>query len=296
MESNITTMKSEKFGTVRRICEKNKVLYCASDIAKSLGYSNAHDAVVRHCRASVKRATPISGKIQDINFIPEADVYRLICHSKLPSALEFEKWVFEDVVPKAVNEKLTPEPEQLTLETSEYHYFHKTFKGEPVITVADFAYFSGINADSARCFVKRYCKLGKEYYLLEREALAAFKLENPEMGRMCSALIVLTKSSVDKLVKYYNCVTEIPMIEEKKALPATKSKAKRAANEILDERKITRDDCIIALDVLRRIESNCENNVKMAAREGRSAQFYGQELSEVKNVIKGVGMLLVMGY
>ena len=32
-------------------------------------------------------------------FVPEGDVYRLIVHSKLPSAERFEKWVMEDVLP-----------------------------------------------------------------------------------------------------------------------------------------------------------------------------------------------------
>ena len=32
-------------------------------------------------------------------FIPEGDVYRLIVHSKLPSAERFERWVFDEVLP-----------------------------------------------------------------------------------------------------------------------------------------------------------------------------------------------------
>ncbi len=31
--------------------------------------------------------------------IPEGDVYRLIVHSKLPSAERFERWVFDEVLP-----------------------------------------------------------------------------------------------------------------------------------------------------------------------------------------------------
>lgn len=99
---NIITRTSQQFGSVRTIAGTPQ-LWCASDVAKALGYSNAFDAVSRHCRAIVKRDTPISGKVQKINYIPEADVYRLICHSKLPKAQEFERWVFEDVVPQAVH-------------------------------------------------------------------------------------------------------------------------------------------------------------------------------------------------
>lgn len=66
---------------------------------KALGYTNPNKAVNDHCRAITKRSTPISGKMQDINFIPEGDVYRLIIRSKLPEAEKFESWVFDDILP-----------------------------------------------------------------------------------------------------------------------------------------------------------------------------------------------------
>lgn len=34
-----------------------------------------------------------------MRFIPEGDVYRLIAHSKLPTAERFESWVFDEVLP-----------------------------------------------------------------------------------------------------------------------------------------------------------------------------------------------------
>ena len=40
-----------------------------------------------------------SGKTIQMTFIPEGDVYRLIVHSKLPSAERFERWVFDEVLP-----------------------------------------------------------------------------------------------------------------------------------------------------------------------------------------------------
>lgn len=87
------------FGEVRTLEENGEVLFCASDVAKALGYARPNDAVSQHCRATVKRRSPISGKMQDINFIPEGDVYRLIARSKLPGAEQFERWVFDEVLP-----------------------------------------------------------------------------------------------------------------------------------------------------------------------------------------------------
>ena len=297
MTNEILTKTSEKFGTVRRICEHNKVLYCAADVARALGYTNGRKAVSDHCNGVTKRYTVTENRgVQLLSYITEPDVYRLITHSKLPAALEFEKWVFEDVVPKAVDDKLNAEPEQLTLETSEYHYFPKTFNGEPVINVADFSHFTGIASNAVYRQLKRICILSDDYFSLSSAGIARYKRENPNVSKLQSVALLLKASAVRKLLFHFDMSAVIPLLEEKKVLPAVKPKVERTANEILDERKITRDDCIIALNVLRRIERNCENNVKMAVREGSSTQFYSQELSEVKNVIKGVGMLFVTGY
>ena len=97
--NDIQIFKHEQFGSIRTANEGDKILFCGSDVAKALGYSNAPDALNRHCRAIVKRDTPISGKIQAISYIPEGDVYRLIIHSKLPAAERFETWVFDEVLP-----------------------------------------------------------------------------------------------------------------------------------------------------------------------------------------------------
>ena len=35
----------------------------------------------------------------EMTFVPEGDLYRLIMHSKLPSAERFESWVFDEVLP-----------------------------------------------------------------------------------------------------------------------------------------------------------------------------------------------------
>lgn len=91
--------KNEEFGEVRTVEIEGKPFFCGSDVAKVLGYTNPNKAVNDHCRAITKCSTPISGKIQEINFIPEGDLYRLIVSSKLPTAEKFEHWVFDEVLP-----------------------------------------------------------------------------------------------------------------------------------------------------------------------------------------------------
>lgn len=98
--SNLAIFENSEFGKVRTLIENDgTVLFCASDVAKILGYTNPNKAINDHCRAITKRYAPISGKEQEINFIPESDVYRLIIRSKLPAAEKFERWVVEEVLP-----------------------------------------------------------------------------------------------------------------------------------------------------------------------------------------------------
>lgn len=97
--NDIKTFNNPEFGSIRTVEVDGKPYFCGSDIAEALGYSNPNKAVRDHCRAITKCSTPISGKMQEVNYIPEGDVYRLIVRSKLPTAEKFEKWVFDEVLP-----------------------------------------------------------------------------------------------------------------------------------------------------------------------------------------------------
>lgn len=97
--NEVQIFSSEEFGEVRTVEVEGKPFFCGSDVAKALGYTNPNKAINDHCRAITKWSTHISGKMQDINYIPEGDLYRLIVSSKLPSAEKFERWVFDEVLP-----------------------------------------------------------------------------------------------------------------------------------------------------------------------------------------------------
>ena len=70
---------------------------------------NPYAAVKRHCRGPLTKREGVVQKVNqygdageqvvEIAFITEGDVYRLIVHSKLPSAERFEHWVFDEVLP-----------------------------------------------------------------------------------------------------------------------------------------------------------------------------------------------------
>ena len=101
MGNKIQIFNNEEFGEVRTLNEDGKIYFVASDIAKRLGYMKPANAISAHCRYTLKRSIPHpQGKgTLDVNGIPESDVYRLITHSKLPTAERFEKWVFDEVLP-----------------------------------------------------------------------------------------------------------------------------------------------------------------------------------------------------
>lgn len=210
---NIITKTNEQFGTIRQISGK-PALWCGSDVAKALGYTNSRKAITDHCRCVTKRYIPhpqSPSKQIEVSFIPEADVYRLICHSKLPKAQEFEKWVFEDVVPKAVH----GEPRQLTFD--DYSYFDKTFRGQPVLSTADIANMTRSDRSTISYAVRKYLTAGKDYYFLEKGTLAEFKVENPKVYRHIGAMHIITQSGFDKLCRIYGIKIEKPelFIEKK---------------------------------------------------------------------------------
>lgn len=88
------------FGELRTFIDPDgTVLFCGKDIAKSLGYKDPKSAIRSNCKGAVKRPLPTNSGIQDMNFIPIGDVCRLAARSQLPGADEFERWIFDDVIP-----------------------------------------------------------------------------------------------------------------------------------------------------------------------------------------------------
>ncbi|WP_249311816.1 phage antirepressor [Congzhengia minquanensis] len=100
--NQLQIFKNETFGEVRTIEEQGKIVFCGSDIAKALGYTNPQKAVKDHCRedgVTFCSVTDNIGRTQQAKFISEGNVYRLITHSKLEKAQEFESWVFDEILP-----------------------------------------------------------------------------------------------------------------------------------------------------------------------------------------------------
>ena len=56
--------ENQEFGLIRVLQEAGKTFFCASDVAKALGYVNPYAAVKRHCRGPL---TKCEGVVQKVN-------------------------------------------------------------------------------------------------------------------------------------------------------------------------------------------------------------------------------------
>ena len=101
MNQTITIFTYEANTNIRTVVtEDGTPFFCGKDVAITLGYTNPNKAIHDHCKGVPFRyplETP--GGTQQVRFITEPDLYRLITHSKLPEAEKFERWVFEEVLP-----------------------------------------------------------------------------------------------------------------------------------------------------------------------------------------------------
>lgn len=97
--NELQIFSSNEFGEIRTIEIDGKPFFVATDVAMALGYANPRKAVKDHCKGVTKRDTPTSSGMQQMSYINEGDLYRLIMKSKLPSAEKFENWVMNEVLP-----------------------------------------------------------------------------------------------------------------------------------------------------------------------------------------------------
>lgn len=101
MNNAIQTFTNANGYTLRTVTDNDAVYFVGKDVAEMLGYANTKDAISKHCRGVAKRYPIVDalGRTQEVRVITEPDFYRLVVNSKLPAAQEYEKWVFEEVLP-----------------------------------------------------------------------------------------------------------------------------------------------------------------------------------------------------
>ncbi len=103
--SNLIQFQSFDFhsNSVRVITDPNQEFwFCGVDVCNILGYENSRATIQKHCKQGgvSKRYTPTQSGEQEMIFINEPNLYRLIIKSRKPEAELFETWVFEEVLPQ----------------------------------------------------------------------------------------------------------------------------------------------------------------------------------------------------
>ena len=97
---------------------KGEFWFCGTDVCQIIGYTNSRKALQDHCKHGgvTKRYTPTKSADQEMTFINEPNLYRLIIKSRKPEAEPFEAWVFEEVLPQIRKTgKYQLQPQQLAL-------------------------------------------------------------------------------------------------------------------------------------------------------------------------------------
>lgn len=80
--------------------EDGEPLFCGKDVATALGYTNTNKGIRDHCKGvPIRYPLETPGGTQQVRFITEGDLYRLVFNSKLPEAEKFEAWVVDEVLP-----------------------------------------------------------------------------------------------------------------------------------------------------------------------------------------------------
>ncbi len=97
---DLKIFQNSEFGELGVLTIDGKEYFPATQCAAILGYKSPKDAIYAHCKGAIKHRLPTNGGIQDVKYIPEGDLYRLIIRSKLPAAERFERWVFDEVLPE----------------------------------------------------------------------------------------------------------------------------------------------------------------------------------------------------
>ena len=97
---NLFTLKFDN-SPVRTTEINNQIWFLANDVCSILEYKNPRRTIDLHCKEKgvTKRYTLTSGGNQEMVYINEPNLFRLIIKSKQEKAVIFEEWVMEELLP-----------------------------------------------------------------------------------------------------------------------------------------------------------------------------------------------------
>ena len=99
--NELQIFNNEEFGSVRTITKDNEPMFCLVDVCKALELEQVSRVKSRLKEDGVTNSKVIDrlGREQEATFINESNLYKVIFHSRKPSAERFTDWVTDEVIP-----------------------------------------------------------------------------------------------------------------------------------------------------------------------------------------------------
>ena len=89
----------EMFSDIRIVDENGEPWFVGKDVCNALEFTNHRNILAYHCKDVRKVTIQTNGGLQTLSIISSKDVFRLATHSTKPNAKDFEKWVYEELLP-----------------------------------------------------------------------------------------------------------------------------------------------------------------------------------------------------
>ncbi|MDK4689677.1 BRO-N domain-containing protein [Kingella negevensis] len=102
MQTQISIFKFQADQSVRVEYKNGEPLFCLTDVAEILLIKNANPTRFNMKTDGVHKMYSVDskGRKNEITFINEPNLYRVIFRSNKPEAVKFQDWIFEEVIPQ----------------------------------------------------------------------------------------------------------------------------------------------------------------------------------------------------
>lgn len=99
--NELQVFESQEFGSVRTLTVNDEPWFVGKDVAIALGFKTPRDAIRTHVFEEDKGVDSIvtPGGKQQMTIINESGLYALVFGSRLPTAINFKRWVTSEVLP-----------------------------------------------------------------------------------------------------------------------------------------------------------------------------------------------------
>lgn len=99
--NELTIFNNEEFGAIRTVLLNDEPYFCLSDVCKCLDLENTSQVKARlDEKGVILNDTLTNGGIQQLNYINEPNLYKVIFQSKKACAEKFQNWVYKEVLPQ----------------------------------------------------------------------------------------------------------------------------------------------------------------------------------------------------